>query len=136
MGVIAGHLVIEALMVELISLKNAEESGWHMNFMQKVDYCIEHGHLRNEMRVAFEMFNSMRNDYAHCLGEYKNEKELSALALECLRNVEGQKIAAADLKAGVLGETREEMLVWCVGSFYYELAEALSNCGEQGFMPY
>lgn len=137
MSVLAGHLVIDALMVELIRLQNTDDYGWRMSFMQKVEYCIEHGHLRMASRRAFEMFNSMRNDYAHCLGEHKNEAEIWALVQECLANVEavGEECASW-FKPEDLGETRKERLEWCVRSLYYELSYALSDCGEWSFMPY
>ena len=137
MSVIAGHLVIDALMVELIRLRNVDDFGWRMNFMQKVDYCIQHRHLRKESRRAFEMFNAMRNDYAHCLGECKNDDEIWELVQECLKNVEavGEEVAGR-FKREDLGDNRKERLEWCVRSLYYELSYALSDCGEWSFMPY
>lgn len=66
--VLKGHLVLEALLVELIQLKLPSDQPWKWSFPQKVDRCVKEGYLSIDQGEALKDFNDMRNDFAHILG--------------------------------------------------------------------
>lgn len=66
--VLKGHLVIEALLVELIQLKISNDQPWRWNFLQKIDWCVKEGYISAQKGVALKAFNDIRNDFAHVLG--------------------------------------------------------------------
>lgn len=66
--VLKGHLVIEALLVELIQLTENSDQPWRWNFPNKVNKCIELNYLTAEMGAALLNLNDLRNDLAHILG--------------------------------------------------------------------
>lgn len=72
--VLKGHLVVEALLVEIIQLefsKNNDflsEKPWRWSFPQKVNWCIKNGYLTANKGDALKDFNNVRNDFTHILG--------------------------------------------------------------------
>ncbi|BAY42124.1 glycyl-tRNA synthetase subunit alpha (plasmid) [Nostoc sp. NIES-2111] len=66
--VLKGHLVIEALLVELIQLTENSDQPWRWNFPSKVKKCIELNYLTTDMGDALLNINDLRNDLAHILG--------------------------------------------------------------------
>lgn len=66
--VLKGHLVIEALLVEVVQLRLFNDQPWKWSFPKKVDWCIESGYLSDEEGDAIKGLNDIRNDFAHILG--------------------------------------------------------------------
>ncbi|MEZ6072972.1 MAG: hypothetical protein R3C10_22580 [Pirellulales bacterium] len=63
-----GHLVIEALLVELIQLSTPGNVPWSWNFPAKVDHCIAAGLLPSWRKSFYLAINHMRNDFIYVLG--------------------------------------------------------------------
>lgn len=66
--VLKGHLVFEALLVEIIQLKLFNDHPWKWSFPNKVKWCVEKGYLSDQKGNALKYFNDIRNDFAHILG--------------------------------------------------------------------
>lgn len=129
--VLLGHLVIEALLVEIIQLSEHSEKPWRWNFPKKLDYVETKGLLPSPHRQFYERLNDIRNDFAHMLGHRLTFDEVFKLA---------QDLAAAgyDFSDSTLHTHRERSEEWygCDGALtevimelYYELTEILATNG-------
>ena len=67
--VLKGHLVIEALLVELIHLRSPGDIVWRWNFPKKTSKCVDFGFITKDKADALNNLNDLRNDFAHILGQ-------------------------------------------------------------------
>lgn len=67
--VLKGHLVIEALLVELLELYVPVGKPWTWSFPKKTSKCVEFGLITIGQSEALNELNGIRNDYAHVLGQ-------------------------------------------------------------------
>lgn len=78
---INGHLILEALLVQFIKLKNGENEKWEkLNFPNKVAKCIELEFFDELLSNFLLLINDIRNNYAHNLGYKITFDELFKLA--------------------------------------------------------
>ncbi|WP_313002867.1 hypothetical protein [Chryseobacterium gleum] len=77
-----GHLIIEALLVQLIELKSSKKkkSIQNQNFPTKVKSCIEFQYFDEKLGDYLNLINDIRNNYAHNLGYNITPDELFVLA--------------------------------------------------------
>lgn len=78
--VIYGHLMIEALIVELIETIKEDNEPWKMGFNEKVNFCIKKSLIPNCHRDIYNRLNAIRNNFAHSLGYKINYEDLVCLA--------------------------------------------------------
>ena len=67
--VLKGHLVIEAILVELIQIKVSNDTPWKWNFPAKTSQCVHCGFINQAQADALNDLNDLRNDCAHILGQ-------------------------------------------------------------------
>jgi hypothetical protein len=67
--VLKGHLVVEALLVEILQLNITGDTPWNWNFPKKTKKCVEFGFITSEQADALNLLNDLRNDFAHVLGK-------------------------------------------------------------------
>jgi hypothetical protein len=78
---INGHLIIEALLIQLIEHKNgSDERLSKLNFPTKVKKCVEFEYFDEKIEVFLLLINDIRNNYAHNLGYQLTLDELFLLA--------------------------------------------------------
>lgn len=64
-----GHLIIESLLIQMITLKNGgDEKLLKTNFPQKVKLCVSLSLMDSKMAEYLLMINKVRNNFAHNLG--------------------------------------------------------------------
>ncbi|QDU32885.1 hypothetical protein KS4_09240 [Poriferisphaera corsica] len=66
--ILVGHLTIEAMLVELLQIKNHGETPWKWPFPKKVERCRDYDFVTDDFMNALIQFNNLRNDYSHILG--------------------------------------------------------------------
>ena len=67
--VLKGHLVIEALLVELIHLQSPGDIVWRWSFPRKTSKCVDCGFITKDQADALNNLNDLRIDLAHILGQ-------------------------------------------------------------------
>lgn len=67
--VLKGHLVVEALLVELLELHVRVDAPWKWNFPTKTAKCVDLGIINTSQAEALNELNNIRNDFAHVLGQ-------------------------------------------------------------------
>ncbi len=67
--ILKGHLVVEALLVELLELDVPVDAPWKWNFPTKTAKCVELGLITASKAEALNELNNIRNDFAHVLGQ-------------------------------------------------------------------
>jgi hypothetical protein len=76
------HLALEALMIELILLREADPKVYKWNFPTKTDYLVKQGLIQSADKDAFDLFNDVRNDFAHIFGHPYTLRSALGLAKE------------------------------------------------------
>ena len=66
--IIRGHLAIEALLIEIIRLRQPGDDVYKTRFPEKTAACVEHGFIGDSEKEALDSINDLRNDCAHILG--------------------------------------------------------------------
>jgi ribosomal protein L30E len=81
-AILTGHLIIEALLVQLIQLKSkkGKRTIQNQNFPSKVRSCIELEYFDNKLGDYLIHINFIRNNYAHNLGYKITSNEVFLLA--------------------------------------------------------
>ena len=78
---INGHLILEALIIQLIHLKvEPSEKTFKLNFPDKIKKCFELNIFEQNMCDFLNSINKIRNNYAHNLGYNIDFDELFLLA--------------------------------------------------------
>ena len=67
--ILKGHLVVEALLVELLQVKIQGDMPWKWNFPTKISKCVSFGFINQDQADALNDLNDLRNDFAHILGQ-------------------------------------------------------------------
>lgn len=62
------HLALEALLIELIQLRESDPKVYKWNFPTKTDYLVKQSLIQSTDKDAFDLFNDVRNDFAHIFG--------------------------------------------------------------------
>ena len=75
--ILVGHLVVEALLVELIQLDLASDQPWKWTFPKKVEHCVSKGLVDAARKTVYLRLNDIRNDFAHSLGHRLENRSLS-----------------------------------------------------------
>ena len=129
--VLRGHLVIEALLVELIQTKQPGDQPWKWNFPQKADFCVAQNLLDSPRAEVCKRLNDIRNDFAHVLGHRVTFDELFTLVCQAAQ-------AGLDFSDDTIHQNRALSEEWygidgviteIFNSMYFDLAEALVNAG-------
>ncbi|MDC7697242.1 hypothetical protein [Vogesella indigofera] len=129
--VLKGHLVVEALLVELLELHVPADTPWKWNFPTKTTKCVEFGLITTSQAEALNELNNIRNDFAHVLGQRLGFGRVFGLV---------QKAAAAgfeftddtihqdEVKSKIWYDT-DGCIVEVLNSFYSDLAMLLLEHG-------
>ena len=127
-----GHLVIEALLVELITTVEAGDHIWKWGFPVKTNFALDHNLITGGIKQALDCFNDFRNDFAHIFGFAITDHDVHQLA----RRLEKHGVDFSDSvghqpfkeamqsyggEAGILSE-----ILWCLA---FELAHSLMERG-------
>lgn len=80
--VLKGHLVIEALLVEVIQLRKPGDKAWKLTFPEKVAKCVAEGRLPAHHAPIYLKLNDIRNDYSHILGHDLTHDDVFELVKE------------------------------------------------------
>jgi hypothetical protein len=80
------HLALEALVIELIHLRESDSKLYKWNFPAKTDYLVKQGLIQLADKEAFDLFNDVRNDFAHIFGHPYTLGSALALAKELEAN--------------------------------------------------
>ena len=131
--ILRGHLILEAIIVEIIQLTIPGDIAWSWNFPTKTKYLLDKNLISNKIKKGFDEINNLRNDFAHSFGFDVTSEYLLALA----RNLEDDcgidfsdsighySVAEAleyyDSINGILSE-----ILWCV---LFEAANILEENG-------
>lgn len=132
-----GHLALEALLVELIQLKNPGERAWKFSFPDKTEFLYNQGLIGGDLKSALDTFNNFRNDFAHIFGYAVTFSDIHSLA----RKLEADGVDFSD-SVGHLPEAvalewygDEQILLaeilWCL---LYEIACALEEAGGRNLL--
>lgn len=130
--VLRGHLILEAIIVEIIQIHRPGDKAWKWNFSQKTQYLVDSNIIDLGIKTAFGRINNLRNDFAHSFGHIVTVEYLLGLA----RELESNGIAFSDSIVEDTAETALENyqdiegilseIIWCV------LFEAANVLEEQG----
>lgn len=129
--ILVGHLVIDALLVELIQLKVVSDQPWKWNFPTKVQSCVDGGHLSAASQPFYIRLNDIRNDFAHMLGHKLTFDDLFAFVSDMAK-------AGYDFSDDTIHSDRKLSEEWygfegvlseILNDLYSELAESLLNHG-------
>jgi hypothetical protein len=66
--ILRGHLILEAIIVEIIQQSKAGDTAWNWNFPTKTKYLVDQNLISDEIKLAFDEINNLRNDFAHSFG--------------------------------------------------------------------
>ena len=77
--VLQGHLVVEALLIAFIRLKEPGDAVYSSNFPAKTARCVSLGFLSRDEKSALDSINDYRNDLAHILGQPLNDMDVFRL---------------------------------------------------------
>lgn len=128
--VLKGHLVVEALLVELLQVKILGDTPWKWNFPTKTSKCVSFGLINQEQADALNDLNDLRNDFAHILGQSIDFDRIFSLIKKASKGFEFSDTTIHENKSlaeewyGVEGG-----LVEVLNSFYFELAHVLFENG-------
>lgn len=129
--VLVGHLVLDALLVEIIQLKIVGDTPWNWHFPTKVQCCVDKGFLSGTSQPFYTRFNDIRNDFAHMLGHKLTFDDVFALVADMAN-------AGYDFSDDTIHSDRklseewygiEGVLIEILNNLYFELAESLHSHG-------
>ena len=118
--VLRTHLALEALLVELIGTTKFSEQAWKWSFPKKTDVLLAEGLISSNDKQAFDIYNDLRNDFAHIFAKSIELSEMLALARE-LENLgidfsdsvgAYSEEQAGEYYDGMLGVAAE--ISWCI----------------------
>lgn len=75
------HLALEALVIEMIHLRKTDPILYKWNFPTKTEYLVTEGLILPTDKEAFDLFNDVRNDFAHIFGHPYTLTDALALAM-------------------------------------------------------
>ena len=78
--VLKTHLAIEACLVEMIQITCSDDMCWRWSFPQKTKWLRGGGYLSQSDKEALDLYNDLRNDFAHIFGHSVDLKQLLLLA--------------------------------------------------------
>lgn len=129
--VLTGHLVVEALLVELIQLRRPGNAAWRMNFREKVEACVAESFVPANRAPLYLRLNEMRNDFAHSLGHelpfddaFTLVKDMAAVGFDFSDDTIHLDREKSEEWYGVYG-----CLIEALNEFYFTLAWALHDNG-------
>lgn len=129
--VLRSHLVIEALLVELIQLRKSGDTSWKWNFRDKTKFCVDEGFLPATREAMYLKLNDIRNDFGHILGHrmtfndaFTYVEEMFSLGYEFSDDTIHQDRKLSEEWYGIEG-----ILMEIVGNLYQELSGVLLQNG-------
>jgi hypothetical protein len=129
--VLKGHLVIEALLVELLELHVPVDAPWKWNFPTKTAKCIEFGLITTRQAEALNELNDIRNDFAHVLGQrlgFERAFGMVRKAASAGFDFSDDTIHQDEVKSKEWYDT-DGCIVEALNSFYFDLAMLLLEKG-------
>lgn len=66
--ILRGHLILEAIIVEIIQLTKPGDIAWSWNFPTKTKYLVDNNLISNDLKNGFDEIINLRNDFAHSFG--------------------------------------------------------------------
>lgn len=127
-----GHLAMQALLVELIQVREPGDSAWNLNFPGQTQKAVDLSLMPTHLKLALDRFNKFRNAFAHVFGHAVPVEDVHALA----RELEDYGVDFSDSVGnrplhdalsdydGDLGILQE--ILWCL---CFEVAQALMEAG-------
>ena len=129
--VLTGHLVVEALLVDLIQLRRPGDRAWRMNFKGKVDACVGYGFISATKAPLYLRLDDIRNDFAHTLGHelvfddaFQLVKDMAAVGFDFSDDTIHLDRAKSEEWYGIWG-----CLIEALNDFYFDLAWILHDNG-------
>lgn len=128
--ILKGHLVIEALLVELLQVKIQGDTPWKWNFPTKTSKCVSFDLISQDQADALNDLNDLRNDFAHILGQSLDFDRVFSLVKKTSKGFEFSDMAIHNNKSlakewyGI-----ESSILEVLDSFYFELAHILFENG-------
>jgi hypothetical protein len=129
--VLKGHLVVEALLVELLETQVPTDMPWKWNFPTKTAKCVDFGLITASQADALNELNNIRNDFAHVLGQRLGFERV-------FRMVQKAASAGFDFSDDTIHQDEVKSKNWydtdgCIvevlNSFYFDLALLLLKLG-------
>lgn len=130
-AVLKGHLVVEALLVELLEIHVPVDAPWNWNFPTKTAKCVEFGLITAPQAEALNELNNIRNDYAHVLGQRLGFERVFVLVRKAASagfNFSDDTIHQDEVKSKAWYDT-DGCIVEVLNSFYFDLAMLLLEHG-------
>ncbi|RIJ25594.1 hypothetical protein D1227_04545 [Henriciella mobilis] len=131
--VLRGHLVVEALLVELIlTSEHDENSVWRWSFPKKTEFAADNALMPAQLKKALDLLNDFRNDIAHIFDHQVSAEQVHKLA----KDLEHHGVEFSDSLGnrpfedvvadydGICGMLYE--LLWCLS---FEVAQCLLSAG-------
>lgn len=129
--VLKGHLVIEALLVELLELHVDVDAPWKWNFPTKTAKCVDFGLITTSQAEALNELNNIRNDFAHVLGQRLGFERIFSLIQKAASagfDFSDESIYQNETTAKEWYDT-DGCIVEVLNSFYVDLAMILVENG-------
>lgn len=129
--ILKGHLVIEALLVELLQTQEHSDKYWKLSFPKKCEALTSFGLLTSKQAEAIINFNEIRNDIAHILGHKVTFDRIFELAKKAAE-------AGFDFSDDTIHQNRKLSEEWygisgglidILNAFYFDLAWILKEAG-------
>ncbi|MDE0507190.1 MAG: hypothetical protein OXI17_00970 [Gammaproteobacteria bacterium] len=86
------HLAIEACLVEMIQITRPDDTCWGWKFLKKTKWLRSQGVITQSDKEALDLYNDLRNDFAHIFGHSIDLKQLLIMA----KNLENFGIEFSD----------------------------------------
>lgn len=135
MAVITGHLLLEAMLAELLDIQGQTGIG-RMRFAKKVDEAIRLDILGEQLAAPIRSLNRLRNQVAHEIGFEVTHDQLFDLTREFA-------LAGIDFSDETIHDSRELSAEWygkagclieCIGNTYMHLALIADELGHPEFL--
>jgi len=129
--VLKGHLVVEALLVELLELHVPVDAPWKWNFPTKTEKCVEFGLITTSQAEALNELNNIRNDFAHVLGQQLGFDRAFGMAQKAASagfDFSDDTIYQDEVKSKEWYDT-DGCIVEVLNSYYFDLAMLLLEHG-------
>jgi hypothetical protein len=126
-----GHLVVEALLVEILELHVPVGAPWKWNFPSKTARCVELGLITALQAEVLNELNNVRNDLAHVLGQRLDFDRLFGLVQKAASagfEFSDDTIHMDKVKSKDWYDT-DRCIVELLNSFYFDLATRLLENG-------